>query len=111
MNSRASFYYDLLERSLWTFIQAFAGIVVVSDADMWSADAVKAAALAGGIAVIKGLVVSRLPWTADDSASTLPASVDPPQEAGQSSLTIVLVVLLIVVIVLLLAGPITLDAG
>jgi hypothetical protein len=74
--SRKTFYLDLAERSVWTFVQAFAAVwLVTQNFDMTN---LKVAAAAGGVAVLKALVVNKLPWTATDSASTLPADVDPP---------------------------------
>lgn len=73
---RKAFYFDLLERSLWTFAQAFLGVWIASGA--FSAEVWQAAGVAGLIAVAKALIAPRLPWTASDTASTLPAAVDPP---------------------------------
>lgn len=84
---RLAFYLDLLERAAWTFAQAFGGTYLASLviatpalADLASTDRLSIAAAGGVIAVIKVIIASRLPWTADDSGSTLPASVDPPTE-------------------------------
>lgn len=83
-NSRKGFYFDLLERAIWTFVQAFSAVLIASGIDLAATDAslgekATMAAIAGGIAVLKSLAVNKLPWTAQDSASTLPETVDPPQ--------------------------------
>lgn len=47
-------YLDLLERTIWTFVQAAGAAIIVSQgfgADVW-----KVAAVAGGLAVVKCLV-------------------------------------------------------
>ena len=47
-------YLDLLERAVWTFVQAAGASIIVSQgfgADVW-----KVAAVAGGLAVVKCLV-------------------------------------------------------
>jgi hypothetical protein len=47
-------YKQLLERSVWTFVQAAAASIIVSQgfgADVW-----KVAAVAGGLAVVKCIV-------------------------------------------------------
>lgn len=72
MNRRA-FYADLAERSAWTFVQAFAAVwLVTGDFD---GTTLKAAAVAGAIAVVKGLAASQV--GTHGSASTLPESLDP----------------------------------
>jgi Mrp family chromosome partitioning ATPase len=71
---RSQFYLDLLERASWTFIQAALAFFIVTQDVNW-----RVVATAGGIAVAKSLVAVNLPWTASDSASILPADVDPPQ--------------------------------
>ena len=83
--NRLSFYLDLLERSVWTFVQAAGGTylastVVASTAlmDLAATDRLSIAVGSGVLAVLKAVVSSRLPWTAANSASTLPAEVDPP---------------------------------
>ena len=57
------FWLDLLERSVWTFLQAFAALIVtvqVVDLKADFMDYLTAAAIAGGLAVLKGLVASRV---------------------------------------------------
>jgi hypothetical protein len=52
------FYLDLLERSVWTFIQAAGGIAIASGGfgvEVW-----KAALYAGGFAVLKALAASQI---------------------------------------------------
>lgn len=80
---RSTFYLDLLERTLWSFVQGFAGgyvgvLFVDSLNDLPTSARLATAAGTGIVAVMKGLVVNQLPWTATNSASTLPAEVDPP---------------------------------
>lgn len=69
-----SFALDLLERALSTFAQAFLGAYAVVGAEKAAA----AAGIAAGIAILKGLAASQV--GAPDSASLLPADVDPPAE-------------------------------
>lgn len=78
MKNRKTFYLDLLERSVWTFVQAFAAQLIASGleftqtiTDLSIADKAAIAAVAGGVAVLKSLVANQMPWTADDSASSL----------------------------------------
>lgn len=77
MDKRA-YLYDLIERTAWTAFQAALGFYIDYSASgevTW-----KGAAYAAAIAAAKSLLAPRLPWTADDSASTLPAEVDPPTQ-------------------------------
>jgi hypothetical protein len=71
------FYLDLLERTVWTFVQGFCAEWILSGD--FDARSLKYGAIAGALSVAKSLVSNRLPWTANDSASSLPAEVDPPQ--------------------------------
>lgn len=88
--SRRTFYLDLIERTVWTFLQAFAAQLIasgieISDAitNMSIGDKAMVSVVAGGVAVLKSLVANQLPWTAQNSASSLPEGVDPPAgEAG-----------------------------
>ena len=81
MGSRAKFYLDLLERSIWSGVQGFFGAMLV---DGWL-DKVKLsteeqlwfAAATGGLAVAKCIVSAQLPWAGRDNASSLPATVEP----------------------------------
>lgn len=83
MNDKKRFYLDLLERSVWSFVGAFASALT---ADSWTGgtipDNVKVRFALGTavFSVLKGFGANKLPWTAEDSASSLPASVDPPKE-------------------------------
>lgn len=73
---RTTFYWDLLERTLWTAIQAAAAVLIETGVDDFAGwPVVRNAAI---IAVVKAIVANQLPWTASNSASTLPAEVDPP---------------------------------
>lgn len=81
--NRKTFYLDLIERSVWSFAQGFAGcyvgvLFVDSLNDLPTTARLSVATGAGVVAVMKGLVANKLPWTATDSASSLPAEVDPP---------------------------------
>lgn len=85
MKDRSAFYLDLFERSAWTFVQAFAAQIIASGLDVATpitnlslSEKALVAVIAGAVAVFKSLVVNQLPWTASNSASTLPAEVDPP---------------------------------
>lgn len=71
MSSR---YLDLLERTAWTFLQAALAVWVVTDIDLWSADALKVAATAGAIAAAKGLLAFGV--GSRNTAATLPAGPD-----------------------------------
>lgn len=84
---RSTFYLDLLERTGWTFVQAFAAQMIASGLDiadpltnMSISQKATVAAIAGLVAVFKSLIANQLPWTAANSASSLPAEVDPPAE-------------------------------
>ncbi len=73
---KKAFYLDLLERSVWTFVQAFAAFWItdgVLDLGMALDELAIAAAVAGGLAVAKGLASTRLPWSDSNDASTLPS--------------------------------------
>lgn len=70
------FYYDLIERTLWTGAQAALGFWI--DYEASGEFTYRGALYAAGIAIAKALLVNQLPWTAPNSASTLPAEVDPP---------------------------------
>ena len=78
--SRKAFYLDLFERTVWTAIQAALAVLIETGLDDFKGWAVvRNAAI---LAVIKALAVNKLPWTARNSASTLPQEVDPPNEGG-----------------------------
>jgi len=59
-----AFLLDLAERSIWTFLQTFGALLFVDgatesvDADFWTK--AKVAAIAGIIAVIKGVIASKV---------------------------------------------------
>ena len=74
---KKAFYFDLLERTGWTFAQGFAAMFIIHG--HLDEHVFQVAGVAGLIAVAKSLVAAKLPWTASDSASTLPEHVDPPQ--------------------------------
>lgn len=69
------FWIDMLERSVWTFIQAFFAVwIAFFDADtdqFFNGETLKAAVVAGVIAVAKALAASRI--GNGNSASTAPS--------------------------------------
>jgi hypothetical protein len=67
-------YLDLLERSLWTFVQCALAAWLVLDVRLFSVDALKIAAAAGAIAVAKSLVAFGV--GSSNTAATLPAGPD-----------------------------------
>lgn len=70
--SRRQFYADLLERVLWTFVQAAgAEWVVTSSLDSGS---LKIALVAGLVSVAKCLVATQI--GASNTAATLPVTTD-----------------------------------
>ena len=75
------FLLDLLERVISTFVQAFAASLVVTGLDDWRS-ALAIGLGAGVIAVAKGF--SAQPFGSKDSASMLPASVNPPSQEAQA---------------------------
>lgn len=79
------FLLDLLERSVATFVQTFAGTLVgdglLNNVHIpWSAK-LAIAGTAGLGSVLKSLAATQL--GASDSASVLPASLDPPSEEAK----------------------------
>jgi hypothetical protein len=76
------FWLDLAERVFWTFVEGFLGALAIAGLDVPGANKLSIlskAAMAGvmaAIAVVKGLVASKA--GTQESASTLPASLDPP---------------------------------
>ena len=77
---RKRFYLDLLERVGWTFVQAFAAEGIASGS--FNGFSFEVALWAGVIAIGKVLVANKLPWTANDSGSSLPREMDPPGGGG-----------------------------
>lgn len=79
MTSRKRFYLDLLERSIWTFVEVFAMTLTVdsasSDLHVSLSTKLVMAATAGGYAVLKALGASRI--GSRNSASTLSAVTEP----------------------------------
>lgn len=80
--SRRSLALDVVERTLWTYVQAYLGLWIASGvgisaiADLSMADKALVSVLPAVLAVVKGLAASRVGAT--DSAATLPADVDEP---------------------------------
>lgn len=70
------FSLDLLERTIWTFLQAAAAVWIV--AGEFTGEALKVAAVAGVVAVVKAVILGRNVGD-PDSAATLPS---PPDYAG-----------------------------
>jgi hypothetical protein len=72
-------YLDLLERSLWTFVQCALAAWLVLDIELFSVEAAKIAATAGAIAVAKALVAfgaGSAGYGSPNTAATLPAGPD-----------------------------------
>lgn len=65
---KSRFYFDLIERSVWTFLQAGAAIMIVEQD--WNISALKVALVAGGIAVMKAIIATRVGGD-ENSAATL----------------------------------------
>lgn len=123
--SHLKFWADLLERSVASFIAGFAGSYIAAGAvgsvqDLPVTARLSIGASAGLFSVMKALAAVRLPWTAENSASTLPEKLDPPapppklavakraprkrvtRDDGQSLVQVLTAVALVLVIVLLL---------
>lgn len=63
---------DIIERTIWTFLQAYAAAWLVFDRDVaFDVENLQAAAVAAAIAVAKGLVASQI--GEKGTAATLPA--------------------------------------
>lgn len=75
-----AFLLDTLERTVRTFVQAFAAFVVVQGG--FSKEVLYGALVAGGLSVAASLAAK--PFGAKDSASFLPAEVDPPSPAARA---------------------------
>jgi hypothetical protein len=86
-----SFALDLLERAVSTFAQAFLGAYAV----VGPQKAVIAAGIAAGLSALKCLAATQV--GAKDSGSLLPASEDPPQDAGQASFGLLAMVAVITI--------------
>jgi len=73
--------YDIIERVVWTFVQAFSGVMTGAAVFNWNVPLWQQAA-AGGVAAVfsslKGIAASRLGTL--DTASTLPLAIDEPGE-------------------------------
>lgn len=70
-------WIDLLERTFWTFIQAFVGVFIatgVLDGDSLDATALKAAAIAAAIAAVKAVIAQQF---GTGTAATVPAEHEP----------------------------------
>ena len=77
---------DLLERTAWTFVQCFIGIItaqnLVGNGDL---SAWKAAGIAAGLAAIKSVIAQQF---GNGTSSSLPASVEPlPNESAAVDLS------------------------
>ena len=62
-------YLDMAERAVWTFAQAAAAILIVQQS--WNIDVLKVAVTAGGIAILKAILATRI--GDGDSAATWPS--------------------------------------
>lgn len=51
-------YQDLFERAVWTAVEAFLGVLVVTDLSSW--EAALAAAVGAGLSVVKTAAAHRL---------------------------------------------------
>jgi hypothetical protein len=71
---------DIGERALATFLQTFVGIALGSGLAFGDPQVLKSAAIAAGIAAVKGAAAGLV--GASDSASLLPARVDPPVDSA-----------------------------
>lgn len=74
--TRREFYFDMLERAGWTFVQGFAAAFIIHG-DHLDEHTLGIGAVAGAIAVAKALIATKLPWANSTTASTLPVDLDP----------------------------------
>jgi hypothetical protein len=65
---------DLLERTVWTAVQAFLAVWIVTGDSLWSVDAAKVAGTAAAIAAAKCLLAFQI--GSSNTAATLPAGPD-----------------------------------
>lgn len=65
---KSRFYFDLAERSVWTFLQAGTALLIVEQT--WNLDVLRVAAVAGAIAVMKAIIATRVGGD-ENSAATL----------------------------------------
>lgn len=75
---------DLLERSAWTFVQTFLGVILAAgliDSASLDLDAWKAAAIAAAIAGVKAVIAQQF---GNGTAATLPAKDEPTPPAGDA---------------------------
>lgn len=82
MKEKVKFYWDLIERTLWTGIQTFGGSEIVENwflgnRDMPTNIQFKIALGAAGLAMLKGIASTKLPWAKENTASSLPKTVEP----------------------------------
>lgn len=76
-------WQDALERTGWTYLQAFLALVLVSgtvDFASWRTSAI--AAVPAGLAVVKSVLAAVLPGTNPARAALVPATADPPTPAA-----------------------------
>lgn len=70
-------FIDLLERSAWTFFQTFVGVFIatgVLDSTSLDTVALKAAAIAAGIAAVKAVIAQQF---GNGTAATVPGADEP----------------------------------
>lgn len=95
-NARKRFLLDLLERTVWTLLQALTGFLIVESAD-W--DPAYAVPIAAGLAVLKGVLATKV--GAPNTAAMLPADGDTPEpdDAGVAPLDVLVQVLVVLILI------------
>lgn len=96
----SKFYKDLLERVLWTFVQAAGAEWLITQS--LNDTTFKIAGIAGLVSVVKCLIGTQI--GASNSGSWLPAREDPPagdHGAGETELLVRVLVLVIVVVLVI----------
>lgn len=102
---RRRFYSDLLERVVWTALQAFLAAVVVDNmgAGLDDGDLFKTAGIAALISAAKCLLATQI--GAPNTAATLPEEDDTPRgDPGYGEVTLLIIGGLVVLVILLVAG-------
>jgi hypothetical protein len=103
----ARFWWDTFERAVKTFAQTLAALLVADGTGLldsaWGAR-LSTAGMAAFVALLTSIGSSGV--GAADSASLLPADVDPPQDEGDVSLVEAVLVVFLAVVILVLLGVI-----
>lgn len=97
-DARKRWLADSAERAARTFLQAYFAVWITAGGGfdyLFTADNLKGGVV--GVALSVAMSVGALKRGADDSASYLPADVDPPQDDGQSVVGVVVVVLVVLI--------------